>query len=111
MRGAYFAILSQALAAAFAILLIGQQDTTGGSNGLNNFKGFFGFDLDDPVNKQMLYFIAAGALLVMLAVARQLMRQPLRRAAGRLPRLRGAGPLPRLRPGQRQDSSPTWWPR
>ncbi|GAA4558042.1 urea ABC transporter permease subunit UrtC [Pseudonocardia xishanensis] len=73
VRGAYFAILSQALAAAFAILLIGNPVATGGSTGLNNFKGFFGFSLRDPANRQMLYFIAAGALLVMLVVARQLM--------------------------------------
>ncbi|MBD5786644.1 urea ABC transporter permease subunit UrtC [Cellulosimicrobium terreum] len=73
VRGAYFAILSQALAAAFAILLIGQQATTGGTNGLNGFRSFFGYDLADPVNKRMLFFIAAGALLVMVAVARQLM--------------------------------------
>jgi urea transport system permease protein len=73
VRGAYFAILSQALAAAFAILLIGQQATTGGTNGLNGFRSFFGYDLSDPVNKRMLFFIAAGALLVMVAIARQLM--------------------------------------
>ena len=73
IRGAYFAILSQALAAAFAILLIGNPTATGGSTGLNNFKAFFGYDLKDPVNQQMLYFIAAGVLLVMVVVARQLM--------------------------------------
>jgi urea transport system permease protein len=73
VRGAYFAILSQALAAAFAILLIGNPKATGGSTGLNNFKGFFGFSLKDPANKQMLFFIAAGTLLAMVAVARQLM--------------------------------------
>jgi urea transport system permease protein len=72
VRGAYFAILSQALAAAFAILLIGQQQTTGGTNGLNGFRAFFGYDLADPVNKQMLYLIAAGVLLAMVAVVRQL---------------------------------------
>ncbi len=74
VRGAYFAILSQALAAAFAILLIGQQKVTGGTNGLNGFRSFFGFTLSDPVNKRMLYFIAAGVLLVMVAVTRLLMR-------------------------------------
>jgi urea transport system permease protein len=73
VRGAYFAILSQALAAAFAILLVGNPTATGGSTGLNNFVGFFGFSLRDPVNRQMLYFIAGGALLLMLALARQLM--------------------------------------
>ncbi|MFI5896479.1 urea ABC transporter permease subunit UrtC [Actinoplanes sp. NPDC051513] len=74
VRGAYFAILSQALAAAMAIFLIGQQGTTGGTNGLTDIQGFFGYDLNDPVNRRMIYFIVAGALLLMLAVAWQLMR-------------------------------------
>jgi urea transport system permease protein len=73
VRGAYFAILSQALAAAFAILLIGSPRSTGGSTGLNNFTSFFGFVLADPVNKRMLFFICAGVLLVMVAIARALM--------------------------------------
>jgi urea transport system permease protein len=74
VRGAYFAILSQALCAAFAIFLIGQQGTTGGTNGLTDIQGFFSYDLNDPVNRKMIYFIVAGALLLMLAVAWQLMR-------------------------------------
>lgn len=72
VKGAYFAILSQALAAAFAILLIGQQ-SIGGSNGLNRFRTFFGFNLADPANKRMLFFIAAGVLLLVVAATRQLM--------------------------------------
>ena len=39
---------------------IGQQGTTGGTNGLTDFQGFFGYDLDDPVNQRMVYFIIAG---------------------------------------------------
>jgi urea transport system permease protein len=74
VRGAYFAILSQALAAALAIFLIGQQGTTGGTNGLTDIQGFFGYDLNDPVNRRMIYFIVAAALLAMLLVAWQLMR-------------------------------------
>lgn len=73
VRGAYFAILSQALAAAMVILLIGQQGTTGGTNGLTDIDGFFGYDLDDPVNQRMVYFIIAGVLLALLALTRQLM--------------------------------------
>ena len=72
VKGAYFAILSQALAAAFAVFLVGQQATTGGSNGLSGFRSFFGFDLQDPANKTMLYLIAAAALLGAVALARQL---------------------------------------
>jgi urea transport system permease protein len=72
VKGAYFAILSQALAAALAILLVGQT-SLGGSNGLTNFRTFFGFALKDPANKRMLYFIAAAVLLIVVAVVRQLM--------------------------------------
>jgi urea transport system permease protein len=72
VKGAYFAILSQALAAAFAILLVGQQ-SIGGSNGLNRFRSFFGLALNDPVNRRLLFFIAAGTLLVVVAITRQLM--------------------------------------
>ncbi|WP_306363179.1 urea ABC transporter permease subunit UrtC [Nocardia sp. CC227C] len=72
VKGAYFAILSQALAAALAILLTGQQ-TIGGFTGLSDFRSFFGFRLDDPVNRRMLFFIAAGALLAVVAITRQLM--------------------------------------
>jgi urea transport system permease protein len=72
VRGAYFAILSQALAAAMAIFLVGQQGTTGGTNGLTDFDGFFGYDLDDPVNQRMVYFIIAGVLLLLLAIVRLL---------------------------------------
>ncbi|HSU37690.1 MAG TPA: urea ABC transporter permease subunit UrtC [Propionibacteriaceae bacterium] len=74
VKGAYFAILSQALAAAFAILLIGQQTTTGGTNGLNGFRGFFGYNLYDPLNKQLLFFIAAAVLLIMVVLVWHLYR-------------------------------------
>jgi urea transport system permease protein len=73
VRGAYFAILSQALAAAFAILLIGSPTGTGGSTGLSGFRGFFGFALSDSANRMTLFVIAAAALLLMIAIDRQLM--------------------------------------
>jgi urea transport system permease protein len=57
-----------------AILLIGQQGTTGGTNGLTDIQGFFGYRLDDPVNQRMVYFIIAGTLLLVLLLLRQLMR-------------------------------------
>ncbi|WP_433758571.1 urea ABC transporter permease subunit UrtC [Nocardia sp. CA-135398] len=72
VKGTYFAILSQALAAALAILLTGQQKI-GGFTGLSDFRAFFGFKLSDPVNRQMLFFIAAGTLLLVVAAVRQLM--------------------------------------
>ncbi|WP_129668506.1 urea ABC transporter permease subunit UrtC [Phytoactinopolyspora endophytica] len=72
VKGAYFAILSQALAAALAIYLVSRQEL-GGSNGLNRFRTFFGFTLNDPVNRTMLFFIASGTLLAVVAIVRQLM--------------------------------------
>ncbi|OXM99680.1 urea ABC transporter permease subunit UrtC [Bifidobacterium vansinderenii] len=70
VRGAYFAILSQALVAAFSVLLIGQSKTTGGANGLSDFSGFFGYDLTDPANKTMIYFICAFLTLGMVLIVR-----------------------------------------
>ncbi len=74
VRGAYFAILSQALAAAMTILIIGQQATTGGTNGLTDIQSFFGYDLDDPVNRQTVYYIIAAVVLLLLALVRQLIQ-------------------------------------
>lgn len=72
VKGAYFAILSQATAAALSIWLVGQQATTGGTNGLTDIQGFFGYSLDDPVNQRMVYLVVAVVLLLLMALARQL---------------------------------------
>ena len=74
VRGAYFAILSQALAAAFVILLIGQQGLTGGTNGLTNFTNFLGLDLSDPDSTTTLFYIATIALGVCYVIGRQLVK-------------------------------------
>lgn len=74
VKGAYFAILTQALAVAFATLLVATIQQTGGFNGLNNFSSFFGYNLYDPTNKRMLYTIAASLLVAMLLVVFQLRR-------------------------------------
>jgi urea transport system permease protein len=74
VRGAYFAILSQALAAAFVILLVGQQGLTGGTNGMTNFTTIFGHRLADPDTKRALYFIVVAFLGVLFLLVRQLVR-------------------------------------
>ena len=74
VKGAYFAILSQAMAAAFAIILIANIKTTGGFNGLNGFSTFFGFPIYAPENQLMLYQIIAGLLVAALAVTAWLYR-------------------------------------
>ncbi len=72
VRGAYFAILSQALAGAFVIVLIGNQGLTGGTNGLTNFQAFFGLSLSRGYDQLILYFLVATVLLLVFLAARQL---------------------------------------
>lgn len=74
VKGAYFAILTQALAVAFATLLIATIKQTGGFNGLNTFTTFFGHNLYDPTVKKNLYMIVAGLLILSLVIVSQLYR-------------------------------------
>jgi urea transport system permease protein len=55
--GVYFALITQALALAFATLLISQQGTTGGFNGLTDYHELLGFDLNDEGVTTALYWI------------------------------------------------------
>ena len=72
IRGAYFAILSQALAAAFVIVIVGNLSLTGGTNGLTNFQTFFGLSVIDPADKKILYFVVVIALLLAFLATRSL---------------------------------------
>ena len=74
VKGAYFAILTQALAVAFSTLLIATIKQTGGFNGLNTFTTFFGQNLYDPEVKENLYLITAGLVIGCLVVVWQLYR-------------------------------------
>lgn len=74
VKGAYFAILTQALAVAFSTLLIATIKQTGGFNGLNTFTTFFGHNLYDPAVKKNLYLIVAGLLILCLVIIWQLYR-------------------------------------
>ena len=74
VKGAYFAILTQALAVALAVLISSTIRETGGDTGLSDFKYFFGFVLDDPGNKLMVFAIAASLLILSLLAVWQLNR-------------------------------------
>ena len=74
VKGAYFAILSQALTVALAYLIGGTIKLTGGDTGLSDFKYFFGYELSDPANKRLIYSIVAGLLVLCLLVVWQLCR-------------------------------------
>jgi urea transport system permease protein len=74
VKGAYLAILTQALAVAFATLLIATIKQTGGFNGLNTFTTFFGNNLYEPEVKKNLYMITAGLVILFLLILWQLYR-------------------------------------
>ena len=74
VRGAYFAVLTQALAAAFVILIVGQQQLIGGTNGLTAIKYAFGLNRYDPATKRLIYFIVLGVLGVVFLIASQVVR-------------------------------------
>ena len=63
--GVYFALITQALALAFATLLISQQGFTGGFNGLTNYKTLLGLTLNDAGVIRGLYWVTL--LIVILA--------------------------------------------
>lgn len=74
VKGAYFAILTQALAVALATFITSTIKWTGGDTGLSGFTSFFGYSLDDPINRHLIYSITAALLVVCLVVAWQLYR-------------------------------------
>ena len=78
IKGAYFAILSQALAVALAVLISSTIRETGGDTGLSDFKYFFGFVLNDDANKVMVFMIAAVAAHPVPARGVAAQPQPLR---------------------------------
>lgn len=57
ISGVYFALITQALALAFATLLVSQQGKTGGFNGLTDYRTLFGFNLNLPSTAVGLYFL------------------------------------------------------
>jgi urea transport system permease protein len=65
--GVYFALITQALALAFATLLISQQAFTGGFNGLTDYKTLFGLDLNAPGVARGLYWVTLLVVVLCLA--------------------------------------------
>ena len=74
VKGSYFAILTQAMAVAFATLLVATIKQTGGFNGLNTFSTFFGHNLYNPEVQTNIYRLAAGLMIVFLVILWQLYR-------------------------------------
>jgi urea transport system permease protein len=74
IRGAYFAILTQATALIFWLLLIGQLPITAGTNGLTNFTTVWGRSRYEPATQEFLYRVAAVGLVAVLVLGRLLVR-------------------------------------
>lgn len=63
VQGVYFSLITQALAMALAILLVGQQPYTGGTNGLTNYSKLLGFYLTAEDTQRALYYVTVLCLV------------------------------------------------
>lgn len=77
VKGAYFSIITQALALILSIFFVGQQQYTGGTNGLTNFSTLFGFRLAERATQDALYLVTVTTLLAVMLFATWLTRAPL----------------------------------
>ena len=68
--GVYFSIITLALSAIMAIVIIGRQGVTGGVNGITDFKTFFGISFEAQGVRTGLYLATVALLLVALVVGR-----------------------------------------
>jgi urea transport system permease protein len=73
----YFSIITLALSAIMAIVIIGQQGYTGGINGITDFKTFMGWNFDPDGAKLTLYYVTAVLLLLCVLAGRFILRSRL----------------------------------
>jgi urea transport system permease protein len=74
VRGPFFALLTQATALVFTLILIGNLPLTAGFNGLTGFTKIFGRSKYEANTNLWLYRITAVVLLVVLAIALKVVR-------------------------------------
>jgi len=70
IQGVYFSIITQALTAIVALLLIGQQQVINGTNGITEMRTIFGATLADPNTHRALYIASAITLGVVYLACR-----------------------------------------
>jgi len=66
----YFSIVTQAIAAILAILIIGRQGWTGGVNGITDLKTMLGWDIRTDEARMILYFVGVGLLVACIIFGR-----------------------------------------
>jgi len=74
IRGPFFAIITQATAVIFVLLLVGNLKLTAGFNGLTGFTKIFGRSKYQPSTNRWLFDVSAVGLLVVLAIAMKVVR-------------------------------------
>ncbi|MDY7573612.1 urea ABC transporter permease subunit UrtC [Actimicrobium sp. CCI2.3] len=75
----YFSIVTQAVAAILAILIVGQQGLTGGVNGITDLKTMLGWDIRTDSAKLILYFVTVALLFVCVLFGRYILTSKLGR--------------------------------
>jgi urea transport system permease protein len=66
----YFSIVTQAIAAILAILIIGRQGWTGGVNGITDLKTMLGWDIRTDEARMILYFVGVALLVASIMFGR-----------------------------------------
>jgi urea transport system permease protein len=74
IKGVYFTILSQALALAMSILFVGLQPYTGGTNGITNFRGFFGISTRRAEMVTAMYLLTLAFLCAVVFLSHRILR-------------------------------------
>jgi len=74
IKGVYMAIITQALALAMYLLFLRNETKLGGTNGLTDFRTWFGLDLGTPATKLTLYFISLAMLILLYLACSKLVR-------------------------------------
>lgn len=75
----YFSIVTQAIAAILAILIIGRQGWTGGVNGITDLKTMLGWDIRSDEARMILYFVGVALLVACIIFGRWILTSKLGR--------------------------------
>jgi urea transport system permease protein len=74
IQGVYFSIITQAFTAIIALLLIGQQQSINGTNGLTEIKTIFGYTIAEPGTQLALYLVTFVVMAIIFIGLRALVR-------------------------------------